>query len=282
MDCTTVRRAVSARLDEEDLALEPGDVGGVEDHLRACPGCAAWAEHAALLRRRALLLDLPDAPDLSPRVLAAAMPVRVARRSRQLQRARVLRTVLAVTGALLVAGVAVVAVLGPDAVQPAEHLTSTTALWAACVGLGLLTVAGRPRLGFALAPLLATAATFLVIATIDDLVNRHVHPVHETPTVIAAAGLAALLLLIWPERHRGSGRTPPRVPDADAPGVDSSTPRRTTARRGSAPAHLVVPDQTDSADPDGATGPITGEPSAGCPVGALRGTPARISVSSSR
>jgi predicted anti-sigma-YlaC factor YlaD len=241
MECTAARAAVSTRLDGEDLAVEPHDARALDDHLQVCAECATWADRAARLRRAGLLRDLPDAPDLSPRVLAAAMPARVARRSRRLRRARILRALLAVTGTLLVAGVVVVVLLGPDAVQPAEHLTSTTGFWAGCVGLGLLTVAAFPRLAFGMAPVLATAATFLVIATLDDLATRHVHPVHETPTVVATAGVVALVLLIWPQRHQGAGREREPVPDADAPGAVPP------ARR-PGPDRCAAADRDDTAD----------------------------------
>lgn len=230
MECPTAREVVSVRLDGEDVGIDPTLDGAVDTHLASCGGCARWAEDASRLRRHVTMTVPAPAPDLSGQILAAAMPARVARRSRRLRRERVLRAVLAGAGLLLIAGVLVVVGLGPDVVQPAEHLTSTTGFWAGIVGIGFLVVAVFPRRVFLMTPILCTAAAFLLIASLDDLINHHVHPIHEAPTVIAVVGIIALVLLFWPRRYVGAAGS--NVPGPTTRGGLSVGPRRqSTGRR---------------------------------------------------
>ena len=68
MQCTAYREAISARLDGEPLGLPARDL---DAHLAGCPGCAAWADDAAAVTRRARLAPAPPVPDLTEAVLAA-------------------------------------------------------------------------------------------------------------------------------------------------------------------------------------------------------------------
>ena len=66
--CSTVREALSARLDGEPLGMPEA---ALDQHLSACAACARWAEAAALVTRRARLAAAPQVPDLTAAVLAA-------------------------------------------------------------------------------------------------------------------------------------------------------------------------------------------------------------------
>ncbi|WP_246063849.1 zf-HC2 domain-containing protein [Blastococcus colisei] len=68
MPCTPFREAVSARIDGEALEMPSREL---DDHLAACPDCAAWAGEAARVSRRVRLVPAPPVPDLTAAVLSA-------------------------------------------------------------------------------------------------------------------------------------------------------------------------------------------------------------------
>src|SRR4051812_50133223 len=68
MQCPVYREALSARLDGEPAGVPER---ALDEHVAECPSCAAWADDAALVTRRARLAAAPAVPDLTVRVLQA-------------------------------------------------------------------------------------------------------------------------------------------------------------------------------------------------------------------
>ncbi len=62
VDCTQCREALSARLDGEDDAAQPG---AVEAHLTTCFGCCRFADEAARITKLARTALAAQAPDVT-------------------------------------------------------------------------------------------------------------------------------------------------------------------------------------------------------------------------
>ena len=69
MDCEDFREALSARLDNEEVADHPTDA-----HLEHCVDCAYWYEAAALITRRTRTSAVVAWPDVADAVLARVPP----------------------------------------------------------------------------------------------------------------------------------------------------------------------------------------------------------------
>ncbi|MFL6121865.1 hypothetical protein [Actinophytocola sp.] len=65
MDCEHFREALSARLDNEEVADHPTDA-----HMEHCADCAFWYEAAALITRRTRTSAVVAWPDVADAVLA--------------------------------------------------------------------------------------------------------------------------------------------------------------------------------------------------------------------
>ncbi|HEX7662616.1 MAG TPA: zf-HC2 domain-containing protein [Pseudonocardiaceae bacterium] len=73
VECQVCREALSARLDGE---AEPVDPARADRHLRGCSDCRAWREDSVMLTRLLRVRPAVDTPDLTTRVLAAALRLR--------------------------------------------------------------------------------------------------------------------------------------------------------------------------------------------------------------
>ncbi|HYQ66910.1 hypothetical protein [Actinophytocola sp.] len=69
MDCEDFREALSARLDNEEVADHPTDA-----HLEHCADCAYWYDAAALITRRTRTSAVVAWPDVADAVLARVPP----------------------------------------------------------------------------------------------------------------------------------------------------------------------------------------------------------------
>lgn len=85
MECANIREALSARIDGED----PGLAAEIVDHhVAACPRCAAWVDELAGLHRISRVRVAEPVPDLTARIVDAALPAPARRRRRGTARVR--------------------------------------------------------------------------------------------------------------------------------------------------------------------------------------------------
>lgn len=189
MNCPTARDALSARLDDAPLGVEPA---ALDVHLAACPSCRAWGASAAELIRRARLHVVPQMPDLT-----AAVQIGV-QQARQLPRpgwtpAR-LGLVLLGTAQLLLS---LPPLLGAE-VGTSVHVSREVGVTQVALAVGVLAAAARPWRAAGMLPVvLALALGLAVVAGADVLTGR----VAWTGEVVHLLPLADALLL-WLVRHR--------------------------------------------------------------------------------
>ena len=204
--CSSVREALSARLDGEPLGM-PEEA--LDQHLAACAACAEWADAAAVVTRRARLAAAPEVPDLTAAVLTALpgeLPgVGAAARSR-LADATVRLALLTV--AVAQAGLAWPALAsGAAAMSAPVHVAHETGAWNLAVAAAFLAVAAAPRLAPGGLPFLATFAALLVPVTLADLAAGHVHADRAVAHLLLLAGVVLVATVAW----RGRRRRPARV-----------------------------------------------------------------------
>jgi predicted anti-sigma-YlaC factor YlaD len=204
--CSTVREALSARLDGEPLGM-PAEA--LDLHLAACPACARWADDAAAVTRRVRLGAAPEVPDLTAAVLTALpreLPgVGAAARTR-LADAAVRLALLAV--AVAQAGLAWPALAsGAASMSAPVHMAHETGAWNLAVAAAFLSVAAAPRLAAGGLPFLATFAALLVPVTLTDLAAGHVQTDRALAHLLLVAGVVLVATVAWRGRRR-------RVPSA--------------------------------------------------------------------
>jgi predicted anti-sigma-YlaC factor YlaD len=200
MQCAPFREAISARLDGEPLGMPAATL---DAHLAACPGCAAWADDAAVVTRRARLAPAPPVPDLTAAVLAA-LPADL---SGTAARARLVGTALRL--ALLAVGVAQAMVAWPEldgvmAMTAPAHMIHETAAWNLGVAAAFLAVAAAPRLAAGALPFLGTFTVLLTAVTAADLVAGRVPADRALGHLLLLAGVALVAGLAWRGRRRRS------------------------------------------------------------------------------
>jgi predicted anti-sigma-YlaC factor YlaD len=200
MQCSTYREALSARLDGEPLGIP---ARALDDHLAACPACAAWAAEAADLTARIRRAPAPAAPDLTAAVLATLPP--------DLAGAGEHRGRLVTTGlrlALLVAGVAQAVLAWPTlafgggSMAAPVHMTHETGAWNLAVAAAFVAVAALPRLAAGALPFLGTFTALLVPLTTGDLIAGRVPPERAVGHLLLIAGVVLVAVMAWRGRRR--------------------------------------------------------------------------------
>lgn len=193
MECERWRDALSARLDGEDLGVDPGLL---DAHVA---GCAACRQHEAALfaLHRGLRLRAADpVPDLTGSILAAA----AADRRPQLGLTLVLRCVLVVIAAVEM-GLASPDLLGR------WHTGSELGTWGIAVAIGFLSVALRPSRAGALVPMLGAAGVLTAVVTTRHLMDGAAQLSQEWPHGLMLAGVL-VIVAIW-RREAAEGRPGP-------------------------------------------------------------------------
>jgi predicted anti-sigma-YlaC factor YlaD len=213
MRCLPFREAVSARLDGEPPGMPEREL---DQHLATCSPCAAWAQDAARVTRRARLAAAPAVPDLTATVLAA-LP-RELPGAAAAARARLVGTALRL--ALVAAGVAQaglawpVLASGAGAMSAPAHMAHETGAWNLAVAAAFLAVAAAPRLAAGALPFLGTFAVLLLSVTVSDLSAGHVPADRAVVHLLLLTGTALVAATAWRGRLRGerSVVAPQRVP----------------------------------------------------------------------
>ena len=205
MQCPVFREAVSARLDGEPLGMSER---ALDEHLTGCAPCAAWAEDAARVTRRARLAPAPPVPDLTVAVLEA-LP-RELPGAAEAARSRVLGT--AVRLALLAVGVAQAGIAWPvlatgaGAMSAPMHMAHETGAWNLAVAAAFLAVAAMPRLAAGALPFLVSFVLFLTPVTLADLAAGRVQVDRAVTHVLLLVGAALVGTVAWRGRQRRERR----------------------------------------------------------------------------
>lgn len=210
MTCEECRHAVSARLDGE---ASRQDLAAAEHHLAGCGTCRDWVREAEILGRRLRVRTAGQVPDLSAAVVAAAGDLRQHRRA--MRRRTALRLgLVAVAGAQLA--------LALPELSGHVHAGNEAASWTVAAAVGLVAAAASPRRVSGLLPMLAAAAFVLVLITVRDIADGHVHVEHELSHALLIVGV----VLLWLLGHRATD-----VPRRGNDVVSPRSARPWTARR---------------------------------------------------
>jgi predicted anti-sigma-YlaC factor YlaD len=201
------REALSARLDGEPLGVP---ARALDEHLDTCPACAAWADDAALVTRRARLAAAPAVPDLTARVLQA-LP-RELPGTAAAARARLAESALRL--ALLAIGVAQAGIAWPvladGSMSAPVHMAHETGAWNLALAAAFLAVAAAPRLAAGALPFLGTFAVLLSVVTVQDLGAGHVHVDRAVAHLLLIVGVLLVGAMAWRGRRRRTAAAPVR------------------------------------------------------------------------
>lgn len=195
MRCDTFREATSARLDGESLP-DGITVDALETHLEGCGACATWAADAAHLHREMRVQPARAIPDRTDAILAAVPAASRPRRVRE--GVRYALFAIGLTQVLLALPILVFA-SDPDA---AIHVTREMGAFELALGVGLLSVAWRPRLAFGLLPFAAALAGAMALTAVVDVAQGQAVALGEAHHLLDLAGVTLLWLL-----HPRSART---------------------------------------------------------------------------
>ncbi|MCW2740180.1 MAG: conserved rane protein of unknown function [Blastococcus sp.] len=213
MHCSSVREAISARLDGEPLGMP---VRELDEHLEGCPSCARWTDDAAAVTRRVRLAPAPVVPDLTAGVLAA-LP-RELPGAAAAARTRLMGTALRLALAAVGVGQAGLAwpslTSGAAAMSAPVHMAHESGAWNLAVAAAFLAVAAGPRLAAGALPFLGTFAALLVPVTLADLLAGRVHADRAVAHLLLVVGVVLVATVAWRgRRHRaGSALTRRQVP----------------------------------------------------------------------
>jgi len=195
--CNKYREALSAWLDGEDPGIPQAEV---DRHVAGCSQCAAWLDAASYVTRRARIAPVEMVPDLTGRVLRAAVPASFSRsgwcRPQVLVGLRLALFVVAVgQAAVSLSGLAANSESGMGVL----HTMHEAGAWNAALAVGFGWVAWRVRRAAGLLPLLFAFVLILAVTTVQDLFfeNTHVHWELDHLLVVAGFILVALLARGW-------------------------------------------------------------------------------------
>jgi predicted anti-sigma-YlaC factor YlaD len=201
MQCETYREAISARLDGEALGMPAAEL---DDHLAACPSCAAWADAAARVTGRAWRARELPAPDLTAGVLAAVQQPAPSRR----RAASVLRLLLALVGVAQAVLAWPAIAFGGGSMPAPVHMTHETGAWNLGAAAAFLAVAAAPRLAAGALTFLGSFCALLIALTTDDLIAGRVPPQRAVDHLMLLVGVGLVAVIAWHGRRR---RTAPMV-----------------------------------------------------------------------
>jgi predicted anti-sigma-YlaC factor YlaD len=194
MRCDTARTAISARLDGEELGVDPSDLA---DHLERCGTCRAFARDAESMHRDVRLARAPAVPDLTAPILASigsdARPYHAHERA--------LRITLALVAVVMIIAALPALLLGDDAglpVHAARHIGS----FDLALAVGFLFTAWRPSRVAGLLPVVTALVACLIGTSLLDVLDGRTGALGETQHAVEVVGLAAAWLLAHPVRPR--------------------------------------------------------------------------------
>jgi predicted anti-sigma-YlaC factor YlaD len=198
MDCDIARTAISARLDGEDLGVDPVDLAG---HLERCTACRAFARDAESMHREVRLARAPSVPDMTAPILASIG----SESSPHATHERALRATLAIVAGVMIVAALPALLLGDDAglpVHAARHIGS----FDLALAVGFLFAAGRPSRIPGLLPVVTALVACLVATSVLDVLDGSTGALTEVQHAVEVVGLAATWLLAHPLRPRHRSR----------------------------------------------------------------------------
>jgi predicted anti-sigma-YlaC factor YlaD len=197
MDCDIAQSAISARLDGEDLGVDPVDLAG---HLERCTACRAFARDAESMHREVRLARAPSVPDLTAPILAS-----IGSDKSYAPHERALRVTLAIVAGVMIVAALPALLLGDDAglpVHAARHIGS----FDLAVAVGFLFAAWRPSRLPGLLPVVTALVACLVATSVLDVLDGSTAALTEVQHAVEVIGLAAAWLLAHPLRPRRRAR----------------------------------------------------------------------------
>ncbi len=197
MDCDSAQSAISARLDGEDLGVDPVDLAG---HLERCTACRAFARDAESMHREVRLARAPSVPDLTAPILAS-----IGSDKSYAPHERALRVTLAIVAGVMIVAALPALLLGDDAglpVHAARHIGS----FDLAVAVGFLFAAWRPSRLPGLLPVVTALVACLVATSVLDVLDGSTAALTEVQHAVEVIGLAAAWLLAHPLRPRRRAR----------------------------------------------------------------------------
>jgi len=198
MDCDIARTAVSARLDGEDLGVDPVDLAG---HLERCTTCRAFARDADSMHREVRLARAPSVPDLTAPILASIG----SESSPHATHERALRATLAIVAGVMIVAALPALLLGDDAglpVHAARHIGS----FDLALAVGFLFAAWRPSRLPGLLPVVTALVACLLATSVLDVLDGSTAALTEVQHAVEVVGLAAAWLLAHPLQPRRRAR----------------------------------------------------------------------------
>ena len=197
MDCDIAQSAISARLDGEDLGVDPVDLAG---HLERCTACRAFARDAESMHREVRLARAPSVPDLTAPILAS-----IGSDKSYAPHERALRVTLAIVAGVMIVAALPALLFGDDAglpVHAARHIGS----FDLAVAVGFLFAAWRPSRLPGLLPVVTALVACLVATSVLDVLDGSTAALTEVQHAVEVVGLAAAWLLAHPLRPRRRAR----------------------------------------------------------------------------
>jgi predicted anti-sigma-YlaC factor YlaD len=194
MDCDIARTAVSARLDGEDLGVDPVDLVG---HLERCTACRAFARDADAMHREVRLARAPSVPDLTAPILASIGSESPPHATHE----RALRATLAIVAGVMIVAALPALLLGDDAglpVHAARHIGS----FDLALAVGFLFAAWRPSRLPGLLPVVTALVACLLATSVLDVLDGSTAALTEVQHAVEVVGLAAAWLLAHPLQPR--------------------------------------------------------------------------------
>lgn len=206
--CATCREALSAQLDGEQPPVEAAL------HVARCAECAAWARDVPSVLRPLRMRPADEVPDLTERILAAIIGS-VPRPSLALTLGRAALMAVAVAQAVI----GVLDLVGAQAgIHAGPHAAAESAAWNLAIAIAFATAALRPRVAYAVLPMVASLVAVLAYASVRDLAAGQVTAGRVLAHVIVLAGLVLVALLAWRMRTPRAER-PAVAAAAAAPGL---------------------------------------------------------------
>ena len=198
MNCDIARTAISARLDGEDLRVDPVDLAG---HLERCTACRAFAREAESMHREVRLARAPSVPDLTAPILATIGSEGPPHAPHE----RALRATLAIVAGVMIVAALPALVLGDDAGLPV-HAARHVGSFDLALAVGFLFAAWRPSRISGLLPVVTALVACLLGTSVLDVLDGRTGALTEAQHVIEVVGLAAAWLLAHPLRPRRRAR----------------------------------------------------------------------------
>lgn len=191
MDCSDIREALSARLDDE----EPGvDVGRVEAHLSGCAACTSYAHDLGVLHRMTRVRAADAVPDLSAAILATTPGRAAVARSRQAEPIGTARWALFVVALTQLTLAAPALLLGEDA-GATVHVARELGSFDVALAVGLLVAAWQPARAWGLLPVAMALGLVMGGTAVLDVVEGTTSTLGEAHHLLDLAGLALLWLV---------------------------------------------------------------------------------------